>query len=84
MMETMGAATETNASMEGVAVQYASCHLLSDEEKMQLWASRPKEGDIVKGKADREKLREAIALLLPKGCFSCMHLDYLNVGGSLY
>jgi hypothetical protein len=34
---------------------------------MQLWASRPKEGDVVNGKADREKLREAIALLLPKG-----------------
>jgi hypothetical protein len=66
-METMEAATETNASTEGVAVQYAGCHLLSDEEKMQLWASRPKEGDVVNGKADREKLREAIALLLPKG-----------------
>jgi len=66
----MEAAAETNATitMENTGVQYyANCHLLSNEEKMQLWASRPKEGDIVNGKANREKIREAIALLLPEG-----------------
>ena len=67
----MEAAAETNATitMENTGVHYyANCHLLSNEEMMQLWASRPnKEGDVVNGKADREKIREAIALLLPEG-----------------
>jgi hypothetical protein len=66
-METTEAATETNASTEDARVQYVNCHRLSDEEKRQLWALQPKEGDVVNGKADREKLREVIALLLPEG-----------------
>jgi hypothetical protein len=36
--------------------QYVNCHRLSDKDKIQLWVSRPKEGDVVNGKADREKL----------------------------
>jgi hypothetical protein len=51
-METMEAATETNASTEDAGVQYVNCHRLSDEEKRQFWASRPNEGDVVNGKAD--------------------------------
>jgi hypothetical protein len=54
-MERTEAATETNASTEDARVQYVNCHRLSDEEKRQLWASQPKEGDVVNGKADREK-----------------------------
>jgi hypothetical protein len=52
MMETVKAAAEKNASTEQDAgVQYANCHRLSDGEK--LCALRPKEGDVVNGKADR-------------------------------
>jgi hypothetical protein len=46
------AAAETNASTEDAGVQYyleVNCHRLSDEEKIQLWASWLKKGDIANG-----------------------------------
>jgi hypothetical protein len=42
---------------------------LGNEEKIQLWASQPNEGNIIDDKANREKLHKAIVLLLvPEGC----------------
>jgi hypothetical protein len=59
LVPTISNKADDGASVEeskDAGVQYKNCHNLSNEEKIQLWESWPNEGDIINGKADREKL----------------------------